>query len=81
MGVSSIHFHTCFDSTSTQNWAVMLRWVKCFACTHQLLPPSIALSFRAQHDTDLWCPLYSLMASPVDRSQRRALQSEEAVTK
>lgn len=43
--------------------------------------PSNAESFRAQHTLALWCPEYMRMASPVDRSHRRALQSEEAVTR
>ena len=43
--------------------------------------PSIALSLSAQHTAALWWPLYMRMASPVDRSHSRALQSDDAVTR
>ena len=43
--------------------------------------PSIAESFSAQHTAALWCPLYTLIASPVARSHSLPVQSEEAVTR
>ena len=55
--------------------------VSSFAAHYSLSRPSKAESFRAQQTLALWCPEYMRMASPVDRSHRRALQSEEAVTR
>ena len=48
---------------------------------HSTSRPSMALSLSAQHTAALWWPLYMRMASPVDRSHRRAEQSDDAVTR
>ncbi len=43
--------------------------------------PSMAESFNAQHTVALWCPVYIRIASPVDKSHSRAVQSELALTR
>ena len=53
----------------------------CGSAPGQSSRPSKALSLSAQQVAALWCPEYIRMASPVDRSHRRALQSLLAVTR
>ena len=83
---ASIHLHaiTLTSHLEWKAWPSTSRYV--LYSLHYWQPysvsrPSMALSFSAQQTAALWWPLYILIASPVDKSQSLALQSEDAVTK